>query len=176
MKRKHTTVIFIIILCSSVFSQEHESEHKNRLGFVVDGTFIPTGSSDESCHECTDNNEGILVPTLGLEYARSISDNWAIGGLVELELDHYIILDEDLERHNALIIVAFAMFKIVPQWYISAGGGIELEEHKNLGIIRLGTGYEIHLGDGWDIAPTFAFLHKIEFNSFSLGISIGKAF
>ena len=175
MNRKHTIVLFIIILCTTVFSQEHESEHKNRLGLEVAGTFIPTGSSDENCEDCSDNKEGILVPTIGLEYVRSINDVWAIGGLVELELDHYIILDEDLERHNALIIAVFAMYKILPQWFISAGGGIELEDHKNLGVIRLGTGYEFHLGDGWDIAPVFAFYHKIEFNSFSLALSIGKS-
>ena len=173
---KSSTILFIIILCSTVFSQEHESEHKNRLGLEVAGTFIPTGSSDENCEDCSDNKEGILVPTIGLEYVRSISDVWAIGGLVEVELDHYIILDEDLNRHNALIIAAFALFKILPQWYISAGGGIELEAHKNLAVIRLGTGYEIHLSNGWDIAPVFAFYHKIEFNSFSLGLSIGKSF
>ena len=175
MNRKHTTLIFIIILCTSVLAQEHNKVFKNRLGLSFGGTYIPTASSNESC-DCADENEGIVVPTIGLEYTRSLNDKWAIGSLVELELAEYIILDEDLNRHNALIVVAFAMFKILPQWFISAGGGIELEQHKNLGIFRIGTGYEIHLNNGWDIAPFFAFYHKIEFNSFSLGLSIGKAF
>ena len=177
--KKYLISLFLLIslqTATSVFAQEHEGVYKNRLGLEFAGTFIPTGSSDENCEDCSDNKEGILVPTIGLEYVRSISDVWAIGGLVEVELDHYIILDEDLERHNALIIAAFALFKILPQWYISAGGGIELEAHKNLAVIRLGTGYEIHLSNGWDIAPVFAFYHKIEFNSFSLGLSIGKSF
>lgn len=180
MTIKKSIFVSFILLIFQVYpiaeAQEHESEHNNRIGFVVAGAFIPTASSNENCEECVGNKEGILVPTLGLEYARSISDVWAIGGSVELELDHYIILDKELYRHNALILIAFAMYKIVPQWYILAGGGMELEDHKNLGVLRLGTGYEIHLSNGWDITPLFTFDHKIDLNSFALGISIGKVF
>jgi len=29
--------------------------------------------------------------------------------------------------------LVFAMFKILPRWYLLAGGGTELEDHKKLG-------------------------------------------
>ena len=77
---------------------------------------------------------------------------------------------------HCLHFLVFAMFKILPRWYILAGGGAELEDHKNLGIFRLGTGYETHLRNGWDITPIFAFYHKIDLNSFTLEILIVKTF
>lgn len=173
---QHLTIFLILILCSAVHSQEYMHEHHNRLGFVVAGTFIPSASSNEGCENCSNKQEGIVVPTIGVEYIRLLSDVGGFGGMVELELDHYIILNKELNRHNALIIVAFAMYKILPQWFLIAGGGIELEEHKNLGVLRLATGYEIHLGNGWDISPLFTFDHKMDLNSFALGVSIGKVF
>jgi hypothetical protein len=58
----------------------------------------------------------------------------------------------------------------VPQGYIFAGREMKFEGYKNLAVFRLGTGYRLHLSNGWDITPVFAFDHKIEISSFALGI------
>jgi len=172
-------IILLVIVCFSLnisFSQEKEHEGKNRIGFVAEGTFIPEGTSTDHCEDCEGESKGIVVPTIGLEYARTLSHDWEVGFTAELELDHYIILDKDLERNNALILVGFCSYRLVNNWFLVGGAGMEYEEHKILAVLRLGTFYEVEIGKGWDIAPTFTFDHKIDLNSFALGISIGKRF
>jgi hypothetical protein len=180
---KYLTIILItvsfafnITLSQKKKHGEEEHEGKNRIGFVAEATFVPEGTSDEHCEECEGESKGIVVPTIGLEYTRALSHHWEVGFSAELELDHYLILDKELERENALILVAFFAYRIVHNWFFFGGAGMEYEKHKSLGVFRFGTSYEILLGKGWDITPAFTFDHKIDLNSFALGFSVGKRF
>lgn len=157
-------------------NEEEEQEGKNRIAFVLEATFVPEGSSTEHSEESNDDSKGTVVPTIGLEYTRTLDHHWDIGFSAELELESYIIVDEQLNRENPLILVVFARYRLIDTWSIFGGAGIELEKHKNLGVFRLGTAYEFLLDNGWDFTPSFTFDHKIDLNSFALGFSIGKRF
>lgn len=181
MKIVTLTLLTFLIAIHFSFAQEggheeEEHESKNRIGFVVEATFVPEGSSTEHSEETNDDSKGRVVPTIGLEYTRTLSHHWDVGFSAELELDSYIIVDNELNRENPLILVAFAIYRIVGSWFVYGGGGVELEKHKNLAVIRLGTEYEFILSNGWDITPTLTFDHKIDLNSIALGVSIGKRF
>jgi hypothetical protein len=189
MKIVTLTLLTFLIATQLSFAQDHghaegtheheeEYEGKNRIGFVLEATFISEASSDEHSIESTDESEskGKVVPTIGLEYTRTLSHRWDIGFSAELELESYFIVDKELNRENPLILVVFATYRLVGPWFVYGGAGIELEKHKNLGVFRLGTAYEFMLGKGWDITPAFTFDHKIDLNSFALGFSIGKRF
>ena len=52
------------------------------------------------------------------------------GFSAEVELESYIIVDEQLNRENPLILVAFALYRVVGNWFIYGGVGVELEKHK----------------------------------------------
>lgn len=93
--------------------EEKEQEGKNRIGFVAEATFVPEGTSSEHSEETNGDSKGIVVPTIGLEYTRTLSHHWDVGFSAELELDHYIILDKELDRENALILVVFGMYRLV---------------------------------------------------------------
>ncbi len=181
MKRIIITLLAFLIATQFSFAQEslhEEEEHecKNRIGFVLEATFVPEASSSEHSEESNGDSKGKVVPTIGLEYTRTLSHHWDVGFSAELELESYIIVDEQLNRENPLILVAFAIYRIIGSWFIYGGGGVELEKHKNLAVLRLGTEYEFKLSNGWDIAPTLTFDHKIDLNSFAIGFSIGKKF
>jgi hypothetical protein len=181
MKTLSLILSAIFILSFLNFAQEHEHEEeehegKNRIGFVLEATFVPEGSSTDHGEESNGESKGKVVPTIGLEYTRTLSHRWDVGFSAEVELENYIIVDKELNRENPLILVAFALYRIVGSWFVYGGGGIELEKHKNLAVLRLGTEYEFKLNNGWDIAPTFTFDHKIDLNSIALGVSIGKRF
>jgi hypothetical protein len=181
MKTLVLSISAFFLISFSSFAQEHELEEeehegKNRIGFVAEATFIPEGTSSEHGEETNGDSKGIVVPTIGLEYTRTLSHHWDVGLSAELELDHYIILDKELDRENALILVVFATYRLVGTWFIFGGAGMEYENHKSLGIFRFGTAYEFLMGNGWDFTPAFTFDHKIDVNSFALGFSIGKRF
>jgi len=180
---KIVTLILLTFLIATHLSlaqegvnEEKEHEGKNRIGFVLEATFVPEASSSEHSEESNGDSKGKVVPTIGLEYIRTLSHHWDVGFSAEVELESYIIVDEQLNRENPLILVAFAIYRIIGSWFIYGGAGVELEKHKNLAVLRLGTEYEFKLSNGWDIAPTLTFDHKIDFNSFAIGFSIGKRF
>ena len=181
MKRIIITLLAFLIathftLAQEGVNEEEEHEGKNRIGFVLEATFVPEASSSEHSEESNDDSKGKVVPTIGLEYTRTLSHRWDVGFSAEVELESYIIVDEQLNRENPLILVAFALYRVVGNWFIYGGGGVELEKHKNLAVLRLGTEYEFSLSNGWDIAPTLTFDHKIDLNSIALGVSVGKRF
>ncbi len=172
--------IFLItthfILAQEGVNEEEELEGKNRIGFILEATFIPEASSGEHSEESNGDSKGKVVPTIGLDYIRTLNHRWEVGFSAELELESYFIVDKELNRENPLILVAFAVYRLVGSWFVYGGGGIELEKNKNLAVLRLGTEYNFILGNGWDISPTLTFDHKVELNSFALGVSIGKRF
>ena len=175
------SIIIVLFFNNSLFSQENEhieSEDigKNRMGLVVELTYVPEAVSSDHSEADDGNNKGFFVPTIGLEYTRTLSHRWDIGLAAAIELKQYTIDDIDLNRHNPFKLVAFAMYRIVGSWFVFGGSGIEIEKHKNLAMFVLGTEYEFALGNGWDITPAFTFNHKEDLDTYALGVTVGKRF
>lgn len=175
------TILFLIILfinpkntlAQETFEEEKsesmESRHFISLSFGY--TYVRGGGSLESTEP-----EGIFVPSIGLDYFYRIKPRWEIGTMMDVELDHYLIIDKDLERENAFIATVVGLYKICPYLSIYAGGGIEIEHHKNLAVFRAGIDSPILLGRGWVLAPTLIFDFKEGYDTWSLAIAIGKEF
>jgi len=111
---KIVTLILLTFLIATHFTlaqegvqEEEEDEAKNRIGFVAEATFVPEGTSTEHSEESNGDSKGTVVPTIGLEYTRTLSNHWDVGFSAEVELESYIIVEEQLNRENPLILVAF---------------------------------------------------------------------
>jgi hypothetical protein len=148
--------------------EELLKQHKLTLAFGY--THIPEGADD------VESDKGVWVPGLGLDYFYRLNEKWEIGIAADIEFGEYLIIDKDLNRKNAFILVALAGYELVPAWAVFAGGGIEIEEHKNLAVLRVGTEYEFQFENDWLIAPGLLFDLKEEFNSFSIYVAGGKIF
>lgn len=180
MRHQSLLLVCLLLLVLPAIAEEREEDAeaknvKNRIGLIFEMALIPEGSSEDE-HGTTDARKGVFVPTVGLEYTRFIAHRWEIGLSAEVEMSHYIILDRELNRDNAFLLVAFALYELTPRWFLMFGGGGEFEQHENLFLLRLGTQYEFPLGNGFDITPTFTWDYKVKLNSIALGISIGKRF
>ncbi len=57
-----------------------------------------------------------------------------------------------------------------------AGGGIELEKHHNLGVLRLGGDYTLKITDKWHLASGVFFDLKETYNTWSIQLSLAKTF
>jgi len=150
--------------------QEHHKKYK--VALTLGMTHIP--AAFEHGHE----EDAVFVPTIGLDFFYYINHKWNVSFVADLELSDYIVdfKREDLNREKALILTLQAGYEVAPHWAIILGGGLEIESHKNLGVLRLGTEYEIPLGNGWDIAPSLFFDFKEDFSTYALAIGIGKKF
>lgn len=171
-------LFFINLSAQHTESNEHsnheEQEHhkKYKVAFTLGATHIP--AAFEEGHE----EDEVFVPTIGLDFFYYINHKWNVSFVADLELSDYIVdfNREDLKREKALILALHAGYEVAPHWGVMVGGGIEIESHKNLAVLRIGTEYEIPLGNDWDISPAIFFDFKEDFNTYSLAIGIGKKF
>lgn len=165
-------VICLIAVTSNAQSfRDEDPEYFNFITLTVGYTFVPNGE------ELTNSDKvGILVPSIGLDYGRRLNNSWAIGIMTDLELANYLVINKDLQRDRAFIIIVNGIYNLTYNWKLVGGMGVELERHKNLFVIRLGTDYDIRLKNGWGIAPGFFYDFKESYDTWCFSIAIGKEF
>ncbi len=174
MKNFLISTIFLISLFGSLktFAQENEGEEKKHLISMSLGyAYIHKGASEES-----ESADGVLVPSIGLNYFYAISEKLEIGIMTDFEFGDYIIFEKDLNRENAIIAAAVASYSITKSFHFLAGGGMEFEKNKNIGIIRLGTGYNFNLKNHWSISPEILYDIKEGFDTWSFSVVFAKKF
>ena len=148
-----------------------EISERHRLGAGFGFTFIPlAGELWET------DARGLFVPSLRLDYLLHLYPRWSLGFMANYELDHYMIVDEQIERENALGLHLVAMFKITEHLAVYSGGGVEMEVHRNLGVFRLGTEYSIDLKKNWALIPKLYWDFKQNYNTWSLAFCLSKSF
>ncbi len=165
--------ISIFVFSFSGWSQESENEQekKNLISVALGYTYIPKGAAPDAGEA-----DGVFTPSVGLDYFRRVHPRWEIGLMADLELGEYLVIDKELNRKNALLIVAMANFNLTKHISFLAGGGMEFERHKNLGVIRLGTEYVFRLKKDWIITPGFFYDFKEGYDTWALSIGFGKEF
>ena len=166
------SVMLPIIAIGQEGPHETQEKHKKHLVSVsVGSAFIPLATNIGNAEA-----RGLFAPTVGLDYFYRFHSTWEIGVRTNLELDHYVIVDNQLERENALMFTLLGKYNITNYWSVFAGGGIELEQHDNLAVLRAGLQYAILLKKNWVITPRFYLDFKENFDTWSFTVSFGKSF
>ena len=172
MKRIVFILIIVIFFFENLVAQEAEHEKKNHLITGALGyTYIPKGAPHGS-----NSADGVFVPSIGLDYFYSISNRWEIGFMSDFEFGEYIIFEKELNRKNAIVLTVIASYSLTHHINLFAGGGMEFEQHHNLGVIRIGGEYGFELKNDWVIAPGVFFDFKEGTDTWSLSIAFGKEF
>ena len=84
---------------------ENESEElKHLIALSFGYTYIPNGAELDAAEA-----NGYL-PTIGFDYFYRFSPRGEIGIMMDVELDHYLVVDKDLERENAIIVVLIGIY------------------------------------------------------------------
>lgn len=156
-------------------AEESESEtgevwRRQKLTVSVGYTYVPKGAENK------EDDEGVFVPTAGIDYFYSVSRKWEIGLMFDVEFKEYVIPDKDLHRHNSIALAVVAGYELLPSWSVLAGGGVEIEETENLPLVRVGTEYEFRPGGSWIIAPGLIFDIKEEYTSIEIVLGAGMEF
>jgi len=124
----------------------------------------------------TSQANGLFVPSVGLDYSLRVARRWGLGLQANYELVHYMIVDSQVERDHAFQLALVGRYHVARNWTLFAGGGVELEPHQHLGLLRLGTEYSIGLGEHWELTPEFYFDFKENYDTWSLELGIGRKF
>jgi hypothetical protein len=175
-------ILVIALISSPVLGQSHDDaghevhEFKRfRVAINLAHAYMPQATADI---------DGILIiPVYGFDFQFRITPKWALGLKNDIEIAQYILpeTDESGEAHfreNPFILS-------MPVYYTPkgkgltffTGPGIELEDHHNFWVWRLGLGYEIELPGHWDFAPELVYdLKDGAYNSFTIALAVGKKF
>ncbi|WP_200975303.1 hypothetical protein [Echinicola sp. 20G] len=177
MKFKNSILLIILSLffVTPLMAQEEmeeEGETKNRVLFSLGYTWIPQGAELEEMEV----GDGFFVPAVGFDYFRKIHERWEIGMMWDWELDHYIVISEELERERAMLFALVANYELTEKWAVFAGGGAEFEKNENLAIFRLGTEYAIEMQNNWEFVPALMFDFKKGYDTWSLSLGFCKKF
>ena len=177
MKKTILLLIITMLLALHGFAQESQEEGLEErkihtLALVFGYTHIPSAYVDGH------SRSSINAPTIGLDYFLQVSEKWKIGIVTDLEFEKYYVdfNEEELERERALVTGILVGYEFAKRWSILLGPGVEFEKNRNLFILRSSIEYEFELGNNWGLAPVFNYDFKKEYSTYSLGITLGKAF
>ncbi|KAA6438165.1 hypothetical protein ACD591_18580 [Rufibacter glacialis] len=130
--------------------------------------------------ETSDGKELLIVPSVGLDLEYWFNEKWGIGSHNDLELISFEVEDREgtfIEKETPVLLTLDVLWKPWKGLVLLAGPGVEFEKEENLFVIRGGLEYELELGSHWDVAPTIFYdARKDAYNTFSVGIGIGKRF
>ena len=170
---KYILIVVVLILSISritgqdVTEHHKESETKNIIALFAGSTHIV--------------QSGINMPTFGIEYARRIFKNFAVGGIIEYEAGQHIIIKDghshgeeiDYTRKNSLLIIPTVYYVIHHLVVVTVGYGVEFEEDENLGLLKVGLGLELQLKNPrWIAYPNASWDHTNHFDGIVYGFSI----
>ena len=146
-------------------------DHSHLVGAGAGFTLVPLG--DELGET---DARGLYAPNVGLEYFYRIKRRWGAGLIGIIELDHYVVTDDQVERENALNLTLVGMYSPTRYLDVFLGGGMEIEQHDNLALLRLGTQYSMLLGRHWALIPRLYFDFKGNYNTWTLSLSMARRF
>ncbi|RLD21786.1 MAG: hypothetical protein DRI71_08425 [Bacteroidetes bacterium] len=176
MNRNLIIMALIVALSNPLFAQleyneeTHKVEHKNAIALFVGNTIIAPS--------------GFNLPTIGVEYVREVNYFIGAGLIAEVEIGSHIVLENEegymvseVERKGALLVLPAIFFRLHKGLILSAGYGVEFENHENLGLLKVSLEYELFLKNPrWIVLPTVSWDHTHLFNGFVYGVNFGYVF
>ena len=126
-----------VTFTASAEAADSESHYNNHLALIV-------GHAEEEQKDGHHESGSVL----GLDYIRHLNHRWGIGATFEVET-----FGNNHKRHGILAIPV--SFYPGGNWRLFAAPGVEFEEPwaPEKGPLRLGVGYEFHLGKRFTLAP-----------------------
>lgn len=156
---------------TSIFAQE-APDKRQHLSVMVGYGLVPLGENGET-------KQNLIVPALGLDYNYSITPSVSVGIVSDIELSNYIIekdSTEVLQRQNAFLCGLSIDVKAYKNFKAGTAIAREFERHKNLWVLRFQAEYEIEMNEQWYVAPIFAYNFKEQYDTWMLGVNIGRNF
>lgn len=170
-------VIFIgITTLDSLAQSENEEEpiKRNNIVLTIGHAILP------GIEESGGGNELVYIPTWGLSYEYRFSHNFLLGLKSEVEVSNYVITNNEgteLEREFPISLTLYGDLRILKDWYIYLGPGMEFEKEENLYTISIGTYYEFELPGNWSMVPEVCYTHKGGHTSvYSIALGVCKSF
>ena len=170
-----TLFLFLLLsMARQVMSQEedHKKEHapKIRVAIMMGNSHIP---------QATEGGKSVtIIPVWGLDLDYYFHRRWSIGLQADLKVQNFEVEEEGqvlLNRNFPLSIALVGHYHALRNWSFYIGPGIELEESKNLFLVKIGTEYSFEISEQFEIALNFIYENRDEvYDGFTFGVAFNK--
>lgn len=121
--------------------------------------------------------EVAIIPTWGFDVDYFFNSRWSIAMQGDVKLQSFEVEDGEaiLKRTNPFALATVIHYHAKRHWSFYGGPGIELEGHKNLFLVKLGTEYSFEITEDFEIALNLIYENKEElYDAWTLGIAFNK--
>lgn len=152
-------------------AQEHKDDAYWRAMALISHTVIDAGQVSGP----------LIVPSFGFDLEYWFNHSAGLGWHSDVEIESFQIYYAEgtsVKKNFPIVSTIDMLWKPWRDLVLMAGPGVEFEQSHNYYLVRMGLEYEISFGHHWDIAPSFFYDKRIgaDFNTFSLGLGLGKRF
>lgn len=165
-------VPLLAILSVSQFVRAQESEEhrpKIRGAIMMANSHIP---------KATEGGEAVVViPTWGFDLDYFFQSRWSVALQGDVKLQSFEVEDGDteLKRSYPFALTTVLHYHTLRHWSFYAGPGYEIEGHKNLFLLKIGTEYSFEITENFEIALNLIYENKEEvYDAWTLGVAFNK--
>lgn len=182
MKKLKITLLPLLLLLSAVQYAQTESPHEGealkhhfesphfRGALLMGHTLITPGSADTR----------LFVPSWGLDLEYWGRGDFGLGIHTDVEIQDFVVLnaeEEEIERNEPVILTLDGLYSPVHGLILLLGPGLEFEEGRGIGLVRVGVEYEIPIGKSFDLFPTVFYDRRFDdYATLTIGLGVGKVF
>ena len=170
------SLLFLIFLTSSVYSQEDSQEDKkrNKLTLSITHTLLPAAISENG------HKTWLSLASWGLDYDREINEAWSVGLHSDAVIQNFKYEHDDIikDRNSPIALALVAKRKFGEHFGAFGGGGLEVSKgEETLGLIRIGADLGWEIPGNWEFAFSAVVDFKVEaYNALVFGFGVGKKF
>lgn len=161
----------------TAFAQEAEAEAeagRHELVMAIGHGNISRGLNASGDRQWT------VVPTWALNYNFWLNAHWALGLHTDLITETYTVEEFDetvLERTRPVAPALMVTYRPHQHWSFVLGGGMEFAPEENLGLMRAGVEYAVHLTGPWETTGAFTYDFRFDaYDSFCVSLGIARRF
>lgn len=165
-------LIILCFLCGFVSAQEKESEEfkpKIRGAIMMANSHVPTATEG--------GKKVAIIPTWGFDVDYYFHPRWSLALQGDIKLQSFEVEDgqTQLTRTNPLAFTSVLHYHALRHWSFYTGPGYELEKHKNLFLVKVGTEYSFEISENFEIALNLIYENKQEiYDAWTFGIAFNK--
>lgn len=171
MVKEITLIAASCLFAFAAFCQDKSLSHKP----MIRGAIMMANSHVPKAIE--GSFQGVIIPTWGLDIDYFFHKHWSAALQGDIKLQSFEIEEEHafLERTNPIALVGALHYHFVKHWSVYAGPGIELDNSKNLFMMRFGSEYSFEISENFEIALNLNYENKLEvYDAITFGIAFNK--
>lgn len=118
-----------------------------------------------------------IIPVWGFDVDYFFHRRWSVAIQGDVKLQSFEVEENStvLQRSNPFAIAGVLHYHALRHWSFYVGPGVELEVHKNLFMVKMGTEYSFEINEDFEIAMNLMYENKQEvYDAWTFGIAFNK--